>query len=135
MKIVERHRRFRYSDDRFFNDLQELRNSLIVLNVLLRKSIQRAEVHPVISIPYLPGTISASARSQSSRSRRCGKRCLWAIAAVCRSMRCAIIRPDPQCDQLYQSEPGGIKLSCGHWQSSSLSARATWSNLFRSEVG
>ena len=46
MKIVERHRRFRYSDDRFFNDLQELRNSLIVLNVLLRKSIQRAEVHP-----------------------------------------------------------------------------------------
>lgn len=93
MKIVERHRRFRYSDDRFFNDLQELRNSLIVLNVLLRKSIQRRRSTPVISIPYLPGTISASARSQSSRSRRCGKRCLWAIAAVCRSMRCAIIRP------------------------------------------
>ncbi len=43
---MERHRRFRYSDDRFFNDLQELRNSLIVLNVLLRKAIQRAEVHP-----------------------------------------------------------------------------------------
>ncbi len=122
MKIMERHRRFRYSDDRFFNDLQELRNSLIVLNVLLRKSIQRAEVHPcyidtlsagyyqrirTVTVEQVPalreemlvgycrcaGTISASARSQSSRSRRCGKRCLWAIAAVCRSMRCAIIRP------------------------------------------
>lgn len=46
LKVMERHRRFRYSDDRFFNDLQEMRNSLIVLNVLLRKAIQRAEVHP-----------------------------------------------------------------------------------------
>lgn len=114
MKIVERHRRFRYSDDRFFNDLQELRNSLIVLNVLLRKSIQRAEVHPcyidTLSAGYYQRIRTVTVEQGPGAAGRDACGLLPLCAGVCAAQLFAL---DPQCDQLYQSEPGGIAVPAG----------------------
>ena len=46
MLLVRQRKRFRYSGGRFYGELQERRNALIIFNVLMRKAIERAQVHP-----------------------------------------------------------------------------------------
>ncbi len=59
--LWKQRRRFRYSNNRYFGEIQEKRNGLIIFNVLLRKAIERAQVHP-----YFIDQLSAQCYSRIS---------------------------------------------------------------------
>ena len=46
VELMNERSRFRYSNNRLFGDVQQGRMRQVILNVLLRKSIERAQVHP-----------------------------------------------------------------------------------------
>lgn len=135
LRFYKERRRFQYSGDRFRGSVEEERNALIIFNVLLRKSIERAQVHP-----YYIDQLSARfyQRIRSASSDEINPLTLQMISEYCRyareySMRqySPLIRNTITYIQLNLSAPLSLRVLAEQF----FISPSYLSNLFRSEVG
>lgn len=133
--LIRQRTRFRYSGNRYFGEVQEKRNGLIILNVLLRKAIERAQVHPyyidqISAQMYTRIRTAPSSEIESLRAEMIVNYCRYARDYSMRQYS-PLIRNTINYINLNLSAPLSLRVLAEQF----FISPSYLSNLFRSEVG